>query len=63
MLRWLPVDAEFGSSAGLTTTAMQWTTDRGAASMDACTGGIGNQHACTLLAPTLSGVNGNLQSA
>lgn len=50
---------EFGSSAGLTTTAMQWTTDRGAASMDACTGGIGNQHACTLLAPTLSGVNGN----
>lgn len=37
------------NSATTTMTQLKWVTDSGAAAFGACTGGVANQHACTLV--------------
>lgn len=50
---------ELTHPAGISSTETKWITDHGTAPLGACTGGVANQHACTIFAPVLSGVNGN----
>jgi len=45
--------------SGISVDSMKWVTDKGTAPIGACTGGVSNQHACTQLAATLSGTDGN----
>jgi len=50
---------EHENPVGISTTETKWITDHGTAAPGACSGGVTNQHACTIFAPGLSGVNGN----
>ncbi len=47
------------NSSGLSAGGVKWITDHGTAALGACTGGTGNQHACTQLAATLASSDGN----
>lgn len=47
------------SDSGVSTSQLQWVTDRGAAAVDACSGGTANQHACTFTSLDLQGINSN----
>lgn len=54
---------ELDSAAPISANQLTWYTDMGAAPAGSCTGGIANRQACTLLAPQLSGVGGNLRAS
>lgn len=44
--------------AGITLASSTWHTDNNGAAVDACTGGVANQQACTILSGGLAGVGG-----
>lgn len=50
---------DWQSTSAVTANQLQWVTDRGAAAGTACTGGVANQHACTIASLGLQGVNGS----
>lgn len=50
---------DIANSTGISANTVKWITDRGTAGIGACTGGTTNQHACTQLAASLTGSNGN----
>ncbi|MCD6059863.1 MAG: hypothetical protein K0S16_174 [Moraxellaceae bacterium] len=48
-----------GNPGSLSLNQLRWHTDNAGAAPGACTGGIANRQACTLLGGTLSGADGN----
>lgn len=50
---------ELKNPVGISTSESKWITDNGAAAMGACSGGVVNQHACTIFSPGVYGINGN----